>query len=63
MEDHFTHRFTACNNSVDLWDTGAASPLSLNGTYGDYLYVGRAVESIRNHNAEGDTPLFFYLAL
>ena len=33
----------------------------MNGTYGDYLYVGRAVETIEKHDLSH--PLFFYLAL
>ena len=33
----------------------------MNGTYGDYLYAGRAVSVIESHDVT--TPLFFYLAL
>merc|ERR1712232_1168235 len=33
----------------------------MNGTYGDYLYVGRAVETIMKHDPS--KPLFYYLAM
>lgn len=45
---------------VDLWDTDKPG-FGLNGTYGDYLYVGRAVETIMTHNVS--KPLFYYLAM
>eukprot|EP00035_Acanthoeca_spectabilis_P006453 m.124769 g.124769 ORF g.124769 m.124769 type:complete len:257 (-) comp13512_c0_seq2:69-839(-) len=32
----------------------------MNGTYGDYMYVGHAVQTIINHNTTN--PLFYYLA-
>ena len=46
-------------NSTDLWDTDRPA-LGMNGTYGDYMYVGHAVKTIMEHNAS--TPLFYYLA-
>eukprot|EP00051_Salpingoeca_urceolata_P001933 m.45302 g.45302 ORF g.45302 m.45302 type:complete len:545 (+) comp11771_c0_seq1:114-1748(+) len=46
-------------NSTDLWATDRPA-LGMNGTYGDYMYVGHAVETIMQHNAS--TPLFYYLA-
>jgi arylsulfatase A-like enzyme len=46
-------------NSTDLWDTDRPAR-GMNGTYGDYLYVGHAVETIMQHNTS--TPLFYYLA-
>eukprot|EP00051_Salpingoeca_urceolata_P004675 m.66817 g.66817 ORF g.66817 m.66817 type:complete len:498 (+) comp13783_c0_seq1:60-1553(+) len=46
--------------TTDLWNTDRPG-FGLNGTYGDYLYVGRAVETIENHNPS--VPLFFYLAM
>ena len=33
----------------------------MNGTYGDYIYVNYAVETIMQHNASA-APLFYYLA-
>ncbi len=46
-------------NSTDLWDTDRPAR-GRNGTYGDYMYVGHAVETIQQHNAS--IPLFYYLA-
>ena len=46
-------------NSTDLWATNGPA-LGMNGTYGDYMYVGHAVDTIMKHNAS--TPLFYYLA-
>lgn len=61
MEDHYLHNFTACNNAIDLWDSYDPSPFNLTGTFGDYLYVDRAVNTIRKHDQS--KPLFYYLAL
>ena len=68
--DHWTQRdgTKVCKgvgeNSTDLWNAdahGREGPgYGLNGTYGDYLYVGRAVETILKHDPS--TPLFYYLA-
>ena len=44
---------------VDLWDSDKPG-FGLDGVYGDYLYVGRAVETIMGHNTS--VPLFYYLA-
>jgi arylsulfatase B len=44
---------------VDLWDSDRPG-FGLDGVYGDYLYVGRAVETIMGHNTS--VPLFYYLA-
>ena len=46
--------------TTDLWNTDRPG-FSLNGTYGDLMYVGRAVETITSHDPS--TPLFFYLAM
>jgi len=46
-------------NSTDLWYTDRPA-LGMNGTYGDYMYVGHAVQTIRQHN--NSIPLFYYLA-
>eukprot|EP00039_Didymoeca_costata_P008666 m.114764 g.114764 ORF g.114764 m.114764 type:complete len:627 (+) comp14177_c1_seq7:56-1936(+) len=46
-------------NSTDLWDTDKPA-WGMNGTYGDYMYVGHAVDTIMKHNTS--TPLFYYLA-
>jgi arylsulfatase B len=46
--------------TTDLWNTDEPG-YGLNGTYGDYMYVGRAVEVITEHDVS--TPLFFYLAM
>lgn len=72
--DHYTQedREDGCSNSpkgsktkkpptVDIWDTDRPG-YGLNGTYGDYMYVGRAVETIVQHNASA-APLFYYLAM
>ena len=47
-------------NSTDLWYTDRPA-WGMNGTYGDYIYVGHAVETIMQHNASA-APLFYYLA-
>ena len=47
-------------NSTDLWHTDRPA-LGMNGTYGDYIYVNHAVETIMQHNASA-APLFYYLA-
>ena len=46
-------------NSTDLWNTDRPAH-GMNGTYGDYMYVGHAVDTIMKHNTS--TPLFYYLA-
>ena len=46
-------------SSTDLWNTDEPG-YGLNGTYGDFMYVGRAVETIMAHDVS--KPLFFYLA-
>ncbi len=46
--------------TTDLWDT-AKPGYGMNGTYGDYMYVGRAVDTINAHDPS--VPLFFYLAM
>lgn len=46
-------------NSTDLWDNDRPA-YGMNGTYGDYMYVGHAVDTIMKHNAS--VPLFYYLA-
>lgn len=46
-------------NSTDLWENDGPAH-GMNGTYGDYMYVGHAVETIMKHNVS--TPLFYYLA-
>ena len=51
-----------CDKAVDLWDTDRPA-YGQNGTYGDYLYFSRAVETIENHSRSSpDVPLFFYMA-
>jgi arylsulfatase A-like enzyme len=61
-EDHFTQVGRVCDGAVDLWDTDRPG-YGLNGTYGDYLYFGRAVATIENHSKTSPgTPLFFYMA-
>lgn len=60
MCDHYTQKFQECNHATDLWNTNQPGH-GLNGTYGDFLYVGRAVETIMTHDPS--KPLFFYLAL
>jgi len=60
MCDHYTQKFKECDHAVDLWDSFAPGH-GMNGTYGDYMYVGRAVETINSHDVS--TPLFYYLAL
>jgi hypothetical protein len=47
-------------NSTDLWHTDRPA-WGMNGTYGDYIYVNHAVETIMQHNASA-APLFYYLA-
>ena len=47
-------------NSTDLWHNDQPA-WGMNGTYGDYIYVGHAVETIMQHNASA-APLFYYLA-
>eukprot|EP01052_Picozoa_sp_SAG31_P001899 SAG31_NODE_64_length_28590_cov_17.914464_9_plen_197_part_00 len=47
-------------NSTDLWYIDRPA-WGMNGTYGDYIYVGHAVETIMQHNASA-APLFYYLA-
>ena len=46
-------------NSTDLWHTDRPA-YGMNGTYGDYMFVGHAVQTILQHNVS--TPLFYYLA-
>ena len=49
--------------TTDIWNTDRPG-YGLNGTYGDFMYVGRAVETITNHNtSDGAAPLFYYLAM
>ena len=64
--DHWTQKsfnkvceYGKGGNSTDLWETDRPAR-GLNGTYGDYMYVGHAVKTIEQHNAS--TPLFYYLA-
>jgi arylsulfatase I/J len=45
---------------TDLWDTDKPA-WGMNGTYGDYMYVGRCVETIEAHDTS--KPLFYYLAM
>ena len=47
-------------NSTDLWHDDRPA-WGMNGTYGDYIYVGHAVQTIMQHNASA-APLFYYLA-
>eukprot|EP00041_Stephanoeca_diplocostata_P023742 m.589120 g.589120 ORF g.589120 m.589120 type:complete len:372 (+) comp22369_c0_seq6:1415-2530(+) len=49
-----------CGLVTDIWDSNKPG-FGMNGTYGDYLYVGRAVDTITAHDSS--TPLFYYLAL
>lgn len=46
--------------TTDIWDTDKPG-FGMNGTYGDYLYVGRCVETIMEHDTS--KPLFYYLAM
>ena len=46
--------------STDLWHNDQPA-WGMNGTYGDYIYVGHAVETILQHNTSA-APLFYYLA-
>ena len=53
-----------CDHAVDLWDTDQPA-YGLNGSdYGDFMYFGRAVDTIVNHSRSmpPTVPLFFYLA-
>ena len=61
MEDHYTHNHTDCDYAIDMWDTSQAAPLNLSGTFGDFIYVNRTIETIQKHDQS--KPLFFYLAL
>jgi len=46
---------------IDLWDKDKPADMDLwDGVYGDYMYAGRAVHTIEQHNTSA--PLFFYLA-
>ena len=47
--------------STDLWDTDRPA-VGRNGTYGDFMYVQRAVDTIAAHDAAAG-PLFYYLAM
>lgn len=47
-------------HSTDLWN-GKEPAYGMNGTFGDYMYVGRAVETIMKHDMS--KPLFYYLAM
>ena len=65
--DHWTQRsfekvckYGQGGNSTDLWDTDRPAR-GRNGTYGDYTFVGHAVDTILRHNASAG-PLFYYLA-
>lgn len=60
--DHYTQRDgeDGCPNTCDIWDTDRPG-YGKNGTYGDFMYVGRAVETIMLHDPS--TPLFYYLAM
>lgn len=60
--DHYTQQDSedGCGEVTDLWDSDRPAH-GMNGTYGDYLYTGRAVSVIESHDVT--TPLFFYLAL
>eukprot|EP00039_Didymoeca_costata_P025840 m.14383 g.14383 ORF g.14383 m.14383 type:complete len:493 (+) comp5075_c0_seq1:1-1479(+) len=59
--DHWTQKDSedGCGEITDLWDTDRPAE-GMNGTYGDYLYGGRAVDVIMNHDVS--RPLFYYLA-
>jgi len=49
--------------TTDIWNTDRPG-VGLNGTYGDLMYVGRAVETIMQHDVgEKAHPLFYYLAM
>ena len=48
--------------TTDIWNTDRPG-FGLNGTYGDLMYVGRAVETIQAHDGARDGPLFYYLAM
>ena len=60
--DHYTQRDgeDGCGEVTDLWDSDRPGH-GMNGTYGDYLYAGRAVSVIESHDTTA--PLFLYLAL
>ena len=65
--DHWTQQsfdkvcpYGAGGNSTDLWYNDRPA-WGMNGTYGDYIYVGHAVETIMQHNVSA-APLFYYLA-
>jgi hypothetical protein len=68
--DHYTQTngYDGCAKAgggvtTDLWNTDRPG-VGLNGTYGDFMYVGRAVETITQHDvAENAPPLFYYLAM
>lgn len=47
-------------HSTDIWDTDKPG-WGMNGTYGDYMYVGRCVDTIMEHDTS--KPLFYYLAM
>lgn len=51
------------SHPTDIWNADRPG-FGLNGTYGDLMYVGRAVETIMQHNVtESVPPLFYYLAM
>jgi arylsulfatase A-like enzyme len=65
--DHYTQTdgedgcgSNTAGHSTDIWNTDQPG-FGLNGTYGDFMYVGRAVETILAHDAS--VPLFYYLAM
>ena len=55
LDDTPVHVGTS-GSSTDLWNTDAPG-YGLNGTYGDFLYVGRAVETIMAHDTSRSRPL------
>jgi arylsulfatase I/J len=65
MQDHWNQKNDAPTDGckpepTDLW--GIDQPAyGMNGTYGDYLYVGHAVDTIMRHDTS--KPLFYYLAM
>jgi len=60
--DHYTQQDSEdrCGGVTDLWDTDKPA-VGMNGTYGDYMYAGRAVDTIKAHDPT--VPLFYYLAM
>ena len=48
-------KYGSGGNSTDLWHNDQPA-WGMNGTYGDYIYVGHAVETILQHNTSAAPP-------